>query len=89
VYKEDTCGPSKKSVVQKIGKDRAEKVSLMHVRRWMIQNTCVKRCLTNISEIEILDVKYDVWMNKKTVDNRVTWILRQMMTFIKVDATTG
>jgi hypothetical protein len=55
----------------------------------MIQNTCVKRCLTNISEIEILDVKYDVWMNKKTVDNRVTWILRQMMTFIKVDATTG
>jgi hypothetical protein len=36
-----------------------------------------------------MDVRYDVWENSKTHDERVTWMLRQMWTFMKQNAVTG
>jgi hypothetical protein len=74
-YKRLTRRPSTKLLARKIGKDRLEKVSLESVRRWMTKTMCIAQCLTNISERAILDVRYDVWENCKTHDDRVTWIL--------------
>jgi hypothetical protein len=76
-------GPSMRPRTWKIGEDRLEKVSLKSVRHWRKKNTCVTQCLTNISERKIMDVRYDVWENSKTHDERVIWILRQMWTFVK------
>jgi hypothetical protein len=45
--------------------------------------------MENINEQEIMDVRYDVWVNSKTHDDRVTWILRQMRTFVKQNEGTG
>jgi hypothetical protein len=36
-----------------------------------------------------MDVRYDVWINSKTHDDRVTWILQQMRTFLKQNEGTG
>jgi hypothetical protein len=55
----------------------------------MTKTMCIAQCLTNISERAILDVRYDVWENCKTHDARVTWILRQMRTFLKQNVVTG
>jgi hypothetical protein len=66
-----------------------EKVSLQSVRQWMTKSTCVAHCMEDINEREIMDVKYDVWVNSKTHDDRVTWILRQMRTFVKQNEGTG
>jgi hypothetical protein len=49
----------------------------------MTKSTCVAQCLTNISEREIMDVRYNVWVNSKTHDDMVTWILLQMQRFLK------
>jgi hypothetical protein len=75
--------------VQKIGEDRLDKVSLQSVRAWMTRSMCVTQCLKNIDEKEIMDVRYSVWGNSETHDERVTWILGQMRTFVKPDASTG
>jgi hypothetical protein len=66
---------------QKIGEDRLDKVSLQSVRAWMTRSTCIAQCLKNIDEREIMDVRYSVWGNSETHDERVTWILGQMRTF--------
>jgi hypothetical protein len=55
----------------------------------MIKATYIVQCLTNISERAIMDIRYDVWKNCKTHDDRVTWILQQMQTFVKQNAITG
>jgi hypothetical protein len=36
-----------------------------------------------------MDVRYSVWGNSETHDERVTRILGQMRTFVKPDASTG
>jgi hypothetical protein len=66
-----------------------EKVSLQSVRGWMTKRTCAAHRMENINEREIMDVRYDVWVNCKTHDNRVTWILRQMRTFVKQKVQGG
>jgi hypothetical protein len=88
-YRRLTRGLSKKPVARKIGEDRLEKVSLQSVKRWMTKSTCIAQCLKNISEKEIMDVRYKVWVNCKIHDNRVTWILGQMRTFQQQNAGTG
>ena len=35
-----------------------------------------------------MDVRYDVWNNCKMHDERMTWILRQMQTFLKQNERT-
>jgi hypothetical protein len=88
-YRRFTRRTSTKPKGRKIGEDRLEKVSLQSVRQWMRKSTCVAQCLQNISEREMMDVRYDVWINSKTHDDRVTWILRQMRTFLKQNEGTG
>ena len=80
---------NQKRTVRKIGEDPINKVSLESVRKWGAQNNCATQCLRGISEIKILDVRYEVWTNCKSCDNRVTWILRQLQTFMEQNATTG
>jgi hypothetical protein len=75
--------------MRKIGEERVEKVSLQSVRKWRAHGACVTQCLEAVSETEILDVRYDVWMNCKSCDDRVTWILRQLRTFMEPNAATG
>jgi hypothetical protein len=87
-YRRITRRASMKPKIRKIGEDRLEKVSLQSVRRWMTKSTCVAHCMENINEREIMDVRYDVWVNSKTHDDRVTWILRQMRTFVKQNEGT-
>jgi hypothetical protein len=82
-------GPSQKSMERKIGEDRMNKISLLHVRRWIKSSTCVKQCLANIHEMEIMNVRYEVWQNHNKYDDRVTWILRQLWTFVKPNRDTG
>jgi hypothetical protein len=82
-YTRITRGPSMRPIMRKIGEDRLERVSLKSVRQWRTKSTCVTQCLTNISERKIMDVRYIVWENSKTHDERVTWILRQIWTFVK------
>jgi hypothetical protein len=36
-----------------------------------------------------MDVRYSMWSNSKTHDERMTWILGQMRTFVKPDTSTG
>jgi hypothetical protein len=88
-YRRITRRESIKPKIRKIGEDRLEKVSLQSVRRWMTESTCVAHCMENINEREIMDVRYDVWVNSKTHDDRVTWILRKMRTFVKQNEGTG
>jgi hypothetical protein len=87
-YTRITRRQSKKPLVRKIGEDRLDKVLLQSVRAWMTRSTCVAQCLKNIDEREIMDVRYSVWDNFETHDERVTWILGQMRTFVKPDAST-
>jgi hypothetical protein len=87
-YQKKTRVPSKKPSLRKIGEDWVEKVSLQSVRKWRTHTACVAQCLEAVSEIEILDVRYDVWMNCKSCDDRVTWILRQLRTFMEPNAAT-
>jgi hypothetical protein len=87
-YTRITRKPSVRPMMRKIGEDHLEKVLLKSVRQWTTKSTCVKQCLTNISERKIMDVRYDVWENSRTHDERVTWILRQMWTFVKQNAVT-
>jgi hypothetical protein len=75
-YKRFTRQISSKRDTRKIGEDREKNVSLQSVRQWRTKVMCAMQCLTNISEREIMDVRYDVWINCKTHDERVTWILR-------------
>jgi hypothetical protein len=88
-YTRITRGPSMRPRMRKIGEDHLEKVSLKSMRQWRIKSTCITQCLTNISERKIMDVRYDVWENSRTHYERVTWILRQMWTFVKQNAVTG
>jgi hypothetical protein len=88
-YHTDIRNARKQLVVRKIGEDRVEKVFLQSVRKWRVQGACVIQCLRAVSETEILDVRYDVWMNCKSCDDRVTWILRQLWTFMEPNAATG
>jgi hypothetical protein len=88
-YRRLTRGLNKKLVAWKIGEDRLEKVSLQSVKQWMTKSTCIAQCLKNISEKEIMDVRYEVWVNCKIHDDRVTWILGQMRTFQQQNAGTG
>jgi hypothetical protein len=87
--KKKTRVPSKKPSLWKIGEDRVEKVSLQSVWKWITHTACVAQCLEAVSEIEILDVRYDIWMNCKSCDDRVTWILQQLRTFMEPNAATG
>jgi hypothetical protein len=89
IYRKKSRGPSHRPLQCKIGEDRVEKVSLQSVRRWNTTTLCIAQCLLNIKETEILDVRYDVWANHTLVDDRVTWILRQMRTFMETNAATG
>jgi hypothetical protein len=82
-YRRFTRQISSERGTRKIGEDREKKVSLQSVRQWRTKVMCAVQCLTNISEREIMDARYDVWVNCKTHDERVTWILRQMRTFLK------
>jgi hypothetical protein len=88
-YRRITRRQSQKPLVRKIGEDQLDKVSLQSVRAWMTRSTCVSQCLKNIDEREIMDVRYSVWGNSETHDERVTRILGQMRTFVKPDASTG
>jgi hypothetical protein len=49
---------------------------------------CIAQCLLNINKNEILDVRYDVWANHILIDDRMSWILRQMRTFMETNAAT-
>ena len=80
---------SKKLVMQKIGEEQVKKVSLQRVQKWRAHRACVTQCLEVVSETEILDVRYDVWMNCKSCDDKVTWILQQLRTFTEPNAATG
>jgi hypothetical protein len=88
-YQKQARIASKKLVMWKVGEDRVEKVSLQSVRKWRAHGECVTQCLEAVSEIEILDVRDDVWMNCKSCDNKVTWILQQLWTFMEPNAATG
>jgi hypothetical protein len=88
-YTRITRRQSKKPLVRKIGEDRLDKVLLQSVRAWMTRSICVAQCLKNIDEREIMDVRYSIWDNSETHDERVTWILGQMRTFVKPDVSTG
>jgi hypothetical protein len=68
VYMKNTRAPSRRPLQRKIRVDRLEKVSLNHVRMWTIQSKCVKQCFKEISETEIMDVRYEVWVNQRTCD---------------------
>ena len=71
-YHKRTRIPSKKTALQKIGEERVEKVSLQSVVKWRTHIACNVLCLQAMSEIEILDVWYNIWMNCKSCDERVT-----------------
>ena len=88
-YTRITQGPSMRPRTRKIREDRLEKVSLKSVRQWRTKSMCVMQCLTNINERKIMDVRYDVWENSKTHDETMTWILRQMWTFMKQNVVIG
>ena len=59
-------------------KDRVQKVSLMNVRKVVTSIMCAKKCLTKVLEMEIMRLRYRVWINCKTYEERVTWILMHM-----------
>ena len=50
----------------------------MNVRTVVTSVTCAKKCMTKVCEMEIMKLSYRVWINCKTYEERVTWILMHM-----------
>jgi hypothetical protein len=88
-YEKKKHSSSKKSMERPIGENRDQKVSLQSVRTWKEKSTCNAKCILNINEMEIMDVRYEVWANRTNPDDRVIWILRQMRTFMETNEVTG
>jgi hypothetical protein len=83
-------------VYKKITWKSSKKILLAEKRKWSLRQVFSEerdkvedkehmRCIVfeKNNEIEILDVRYDMWVNPKTPYNKVTWILRQIQKFME------
>jgi hypothetical protein len=57
-------------------------------RSWKTKSMCIAKCLLNINKTKIMDVRYKVWANYINSDDRITWILQKMHTFMEIIIAT-
>ena len=60
----------------------------MNVQKLVKSITCTRKYLTKVRKMEIIRLKYCVWINCKKYEEKVTWILIHMNFYKKKNDST-